>query len=127
MKPEVWLARHIYRPQRSSQACVILFTGWVSGPGGSPIFRGGVWCRRSQIFWGVSNFRGGGIWAQGVSKFFGDLQFLGGLQIFFSFFSIFFPKLSSDMHQPPPSPDGQCTSGTHPTIGCMLGCSTVHT
>ena len=115
-----------YRPQRSSgkvifsQACVILFRGGGSGPGGSPIFRGvsnflgSPIFRGSPIFWGVSNFRGGG---DGVSNFprgGGVSNFGGSPNFFFFFFSIFSPKISSGMHQPPPPRDGQCAGGTHP-------------
>ena len=67
--------------------------------GGSPIVQGGLQLfGGSPIFEGVTNFSG-----QGVSKF------------FFLFFKIFFPKISSGMHQPLPPRDGQCAAGTHPT------------
>ena len=56
--------------------------GWSAPGGWSPIFLG------SPIFWGSPIFRRGG------------LQLFGGVLNFF--FQIFFPKISSGMHQPPP-------------------------
>ena len=82
---------HNYRPQRS-WAMVILSQVCVCP-------RGGGWS-------GLQFFRGEGVlqFFGGVSNFSGGLQFLGGLQIFFSFFFQFlFPKkIPSGMHQPPP-------------------------
>ena len=58
------------------------------------------------------NFGGG---AGGVSEIF------GGSEIFFLFFSNFFPPqknpsgMHTHTHTPPPPPDGQCAAGTHPT------------
>ena len=84
----------------SREGVVSNFWGGVWSQGRSPIFLGGggIWSRGvSLIFWGVSPILGGLQFFGGVSNF------SGGLQFFFShFFHIFFPKISSGMHHPPP-------------------------
>ena len=122
-------AAAFYRPQRIwakvifLQACVCPQGGCGLVPGGSSKFFWGVskFSGGFPIFWGVSNF-------SGVFKFLGGLQFFGGLQIFggspnfwggsskffFFFFSISFPPKKFFWDVPNP-PDGQCSSGTHPT------------
>ena len=87
-----------YRPQRSSvkvifsQACVILFTGGGSGPGGC-----------LQFFGGVSNFSGvGGSGPGGVSPIFpGGAWGLSGVSKFF--FSFNFPPPKFFWDAPPPT------------------------
>ena len=89
----------------------------------APNFQGGL------KFWGgvCSKFSGGlKFWGGVCSKFSGGVsaqnfgggfcsEFFGGSEIFFLFFSIYFPPKKFLLGCTPPPRDGQCVAGMHPT------------
>ena len=85
-----------------------------SGPGGGLSGLGGCLVK-------------GGVWSQGVSNFLGGLQFFGGSPILgvgvnsnFFLIQIFFPKISSGMHQPPSPPDTVNERPVRILLECIL-------